>query len=195
MGCNTVAITGPSLLLSPFFPLRFFPSIYLSPFLPLFPRFLVPAVSSLLQLFRPFSFFSLRRRNYLQSQTNSQLQRKAAHPRRWLRLPSPSALPFYRRFSRSVHTRAVRVSATRAHAFRIHLLRCHRHVAFTLPALYPASWFSTRKISSVSFAAVRPAEVKPFHPRFFPARESACHLGGARFHLYLKGGGCRNGTQ
>lgn len=51
----------------------------------------------------------------------------------------PSALPFYRRFSRSVHTRAVRVSATRAHAFRIHLLRCHRHVAFTLPALYPAS--------------------------------------------------------
>lgn len=62
MGCNTVAITGPSLLLSPFFPLHFFPSIYLSPFLPLFPRFLVPAVSSLLQLFRPFSFFSLHRR-------------------------------------------------------------------------------------------------------------------------------------
>lgn len=70
MGCNTVAITGPSLLLSPFFPLHFFPSIYLSPFLPLFPRFLVPAVSSLLQLFRPFSFFSLHRRNYLQSQTS-----------------------------------------------------------------------------------------------------------------------------
>lgn len=58
MGCNTVAITGPSLLLSPFFPLHFFPSIYLSSFLPLFPRFLVPAVSSASTFSSVFFFFS-----------------------------------------------------------------------------------------------------------------------------------------
>lgn len=91
------------------------------------------------------------------AQTNSQLQREAVHPRRWLRLPSPSALPFYRRFSRT-HGHGTCVSDTCARVpyplVEVSPTRC----VYATCSLYPASWFSTRKISSVSFAAVRPAD-------------------------------------
>lgn len=199
MGCNTVAITGPSLLLSPFFPLHFFPSIYLSPFLPLFPRFLYQLYPLCFNFFVRFLFFLS-----IEGIISNRKPILSCNGKRRIRVddfvfPLPPRCPFIGDFlaacthgpyvcQRHVRTRSVSTCWGVTDTLRLRYLLSTRLRDFPPGKL-------ARCHLRLCAPPIHPAEVKPFHPRFFPARESACHLGGARFHLYSKGGGCRNGTQ